>query len=56
MTKMSDSEFEQLLRSNNQQPDPNEKSHLDATKQALRRRIACLFEKPLRTEELPALK
>jgi hypothetical protein len=45
MTKMSDSEFEQLLRSINQQPISTDKSRMDATKQALRRRMARLFEK-----------
>ena len=56
MTNMSEAEFEQLLRSINQQPDPQEKSYFDATKQALQQRLACLFEKPLPTEGPPALK
>lgn len=55
MTKMSDAEFEQLLRSINYQSDPTEKTHLNATEQVLRRRIANLFEKSPPTEELPAL-
>ena len=54
MTNMSEAEFEQLLRSVNQQPDPVEKSRLEATKQALLERIAKSFERAERKTEAAA--
>jgi len=53
---MPEAEFEQLLRSINQQSDSKEKSRMEAIGKALCRGIASLFENPLLAEGPPALK
>jgi len=52
MTNMTEHEFDQLVRLLAREPKSKEKLHLDATKEALRRRLASLFEQ-LPNEKFP---
>jgi len=52
MTNMTEHEFNRLVRLLARGPEPKEKLHLDATKEALRRRLASLFKQPP-NEKLP---
>jgi hypothetical protein len=54
MTNLPQSKFDQLVRLVAQAPEPREKLRLAVTREALRRRLALLFERPLPTDKLPA--
>jgi hypothetical protein len=53
MTNSSETEIDQLVRLVAQAPEPSEKLRLEVTREALRRRLALLFERPLPTDKLP---
>jgi len=53
MPRNTNFEFDALLRSIVRVSEPEEETRLEATEQALRRRLAAIFEQPSRRESLP---